>query len=860
MKYDHPYGLVLLYAGLMIAVCCSAVSTTFAATDEPAPTPSEVLVLYNSSYTTDEDSNLLQDSRQIAEYYASARPGVTVTSLAMPLTEEITWAQYNSLVAGPLQTYLTSNNLEDEIKVIVTVKGVPLKIMGDEGFHDPFAVGCSPNCPVNFASVDAGLSLLYQDFKSTTRHTNPYYNTDTAFAENNHFKSNYFISNGLTLRYLVSRLDAYSLSDALAMIDRGLNADTSSSGYWVLDSGASLHFDSFSTANTRLTGFYKNVLYDPYPGSTYLRSSELPIMGYSSYGYLDSMGDGYVSNDPANANYLDFNLLNGAVFSTWESFNGYGFADPDQHYHGQIAEWISIGGSGGIAHVYEPYTSSKAREEIYMTAYAVGYPWVEAAYLSMPKMGYVQIVVGDPLMVIADNEAPPAVTGLAASGADTAINLSWTNPAVGDFEGVTAVRKVGSYPSSPTDGTVIYDGTGSSYSDSGLTNGTTYYYSVYAYDTTHNFSAVSQVATFPRDASLPGPVTGLDATTSTGMANLHWTNPGDPDFVRTVLVRKTGSYPANASDGTQVYSGSATSYLNVGLSNGVAYYYTAFAQDQSLNYSLPVSGSRIIVTLGSSSGGGGGGGGGAAVTNCSAVVYSDWSSTCANGLQTRTIISKLPQGCSLAASQQVLARSCQSSGQTAPAPDLAAASLTIEHIQSESKHAFSNNFKALEAARIQQSRQRYASIIGADPLVSPENKEKLVNFIACGTDSTRKLGEGERAGLLNSYFRSYGKLPATEKDWLDLLKIAHGRWPGERQPLAEREATARFLRVYEHDPVSQKDQNAIMVMAYGLLPAKRNLESERTALRTFRWVYGRVPASAFDWNTVRAIAYSGARR
>jgi hypothetical protein len=82
MKYPQIRGRILIYA-----IICSLVFSGYfpifsveASTDQPAPTESEVLVIYNSSYATDSDSNSVQDSRQIAEYYQSKRPGVTVTS------------------------------------------------------------------------------------------------------------------------------------------------------------------------------------------------------------------------------------------------------------------------------------------------------------------------------------------------------------------------------------------------------------------------------------------------------------------------------------------------------------------------------------------------------------------------------------------------------------------------------------------------------------------------------------------------------------------------------------------------------------------------------------------------------------
>ena len=837
-----------------------------AATDQLAPTESEVLVVYNSSYVTDSDVNLMQDSRQIAEYYQTKRPGVTVTSFAMPLTEEITWAQYNTLIKAPLETYLTTNNLDDVIKIIVTVKGVPLKIMGDEGFHDPWGdPGCEPFCPVNYASVDAGITLSYQDFKSTTRHTNAYYNTDPNLVGDNHFKLNYFTTNGFTLRYLVSRLDGYSLSDVLGMIDRGTDADMSNTGYWVLDSSATMNFSGYASARTKLLNLNKNVIFDPYPGSIYITTSVNPIMGYSSFGYLDNLGDGYVSNNPVNVNHLDFDLLNGSVMSTWESFNAWGFQNADQHYHGQIGEWISIGGSGGIGNVYEPYTTSLSREEIWMPSYAMGYPWVEAAYMSMPKMGYVQTVLGDPLMIVGDNIDPSPVSGFSAVGQDSAIQLSWTNPGDPDFVGVKVIRKLGSYPTTVADGTQVYDGAGTSYLNSGLSNGVTYYYAAFAYDVSINYSAIaldSKASTYPRDNTIPSSVTGVQVVTGTGLANLHWDNPASSDLWRVIVMRKVGSYPENTSDGNQQYIGLAEAFLDVGLSTGIGYYYAIFAQDTSFNYSLIQSDSRITVTLAQppSGGGGGGGGGGSPSISCSAITYGEWETSCINNIQRRTILSSSPSFCTLSTAQQTATqRACTSENpvnQSSVQPDI------LLVIADDLKNIETNNFGVFNSEKEFKVLNTYKNIIERDQKLSIETKAKIVRFISYGLSTTSALGEGERAGVLNSYFQAFKKMPDTSNGWSDLLKIAQGRWPNERNTSAEAIAHKQFKKIYGRVPDLKRnvDENAIMVMSYGLLPSQRNLKSEQAAIKSYRWIYGTSPRTAEAWNIVRAIAYSGAKR
>lgn len=74
-----------------------------------------------------------------------------------------------------------------------------------------------------------------------------------------------------------------------------------------------------------------------------------------------------------------------------------------------------------------------------------------------------------------DGTPPANVTAFTATAGDSQVSLSWTNPA-SDFAGVKILSKTGSYPTSATDGTVVYNGISASYVNTGLANATTYYY------------------------------------------------------------------------------------------------------------------------------------------------------------------------------------------------------------------------------------------------------------------------------------------------------------------------------------------------------------------------------------------------
>ena len=75
--------------------------------------------------------------------------------------------------------------------------------------------------------------------------------------------------------------------------------------------------------------------------------------------------------------------------------------------------------------------------------------------------------------------------------------LSWTAPSPDEdnsFVGARIVRKTGSAPTGINDGTVVYEGTALTYTDTGLTAGTTYYYRAFAYNAKKKYQTAYRVA------------------------------------------------------------------------------------------------------------------------------------------------------------------------------------------------------------------------------------------------------------------------------------------------------------------------------------------------------------------------------
>ena len=81
--------------------------------------------------------------------------------------------------------------------------------------------------------------------------------------------------------------------------------------------------------------------------------------------------------------------------------------------------------------------------------------------------------------------------------ADSQIIFSWNNPGEANFVRTVIVRKDGSLPNSPSDGQVIYEGNGTTFSDTNLKNGKTYYYALYSYDHAKTYSSPVRVSLAP---------------------------------------------------------------------------------------------------------------------------------------------------------------------------------------------------------------------------------------------------------------------------------------------------------------------------------------------------------------------------
>jgi len=197
----------------------------------------------------------------------------------------------------------------------------------------------------------------------------------------------------------------------------------------------------------------------------------------------------------------------------------------------------------------------------------------------------------------ADTTAPANVTGLSTSVASAKILLAWTNPNDGDYAATMVLRKTGGYPSSCTDGTAttVYNSAGTSYMDTGLNNGTAYYYRLCSYDEVPLYPSGATITATPNvDITPPAEATGFSVTdpATGGQLDLSWTNPVGSDFTGVKIFRAEGATPPSDCSGSgAIYIGSGSAYNDTPVTNSQQYSYRLCTYDLSNNTSSGVTGS-----------------------------------------------------------------------------------------------------------------------------------------------------------------------------------------------------------------------------------------------------------------------------
>src|SRR5439155_755288 len=168
---------------------------------------------------------------------------------------------------------------------------------------------------------------------------------------------------------------------------------------------------------------------------------------------------------------------------------------------------------------------------------------------------------------------PSAPQNLQATAGTGNVTLSWQAPSDNGGSPITNY-KIYRSTSTGTEGFLTTTGNVTSYTNTGLANGVTYYYKVAAVNTLRS-SNLSNEASATTLAILSAPQ-NLQAAAGIGNVTLTWQAPssnGGSPVTNYDIYRSSSS----GTEGLYATIGNVTSYTNTGLSNGATYYYKVSA-------------------------------------------------------------------------------------------------------------------------------------------------------------------------------------------------------------------------------------------------------------------------------------------
>jgi uncharacterized protein (TIGR03790 family) len=345
-----------------------------------AQTGSNVLVVVNDAVPA---------GTVIARRYADRRavPSGNICHVSTTAQETVGRVDYTAQIEQAVWQCIRRASAHDRVLYILLMKGMPLRIAGTLGLDG------------TEASVDSELTLVHrratgQPVPVRGRVPNPYFAGETAPGTWTPF------SHRVQDIYLVTRLDGFTVQDALALIDRSLAAQRT--GRFVLDARASpgeIGNQWLHNAGNRI-GLDRVLLEE----TGAVVHDQTGVLGYYSWG----------TNDPAiRRRHFNLAFVPGALAamfvstdartlieppSTWTPGE---WSDPKTFHAGSpqslTADLIRDGVTGVAGHVDEPYLDATIRPDILFPAYARGMNLAEAFYLAMPYLSWQTIVIGDPL-------------------------------------------------------------------------------------------------------------------------------------------------------------------------------------------------------------------------------------------------------------------------------------------------------------------------------------------------------------------------------------------------------------------------------------------------------------------------------
>ena len=371
---------------LFIAIAACLLITIAEAAEQPLA--AATIVLYNKA---------APDSVQLARFYAQQR-GIArdhLVGLTCSAEEEISREEYDTTIANPLREifktrrWWTLHETPDRgesvtassIHFVAVIKGIPLKIRPAADYPGDVPRP-GPMGNRNEASVDSELTVLaFMSHQISGPAPNPYFQNFRAIGD---------FENATML--LVCRLEAPAAATVRRMIVDAIAAEKS--GLWgrAYVDGAHNTSGGMEVGDqwlAQITGQLHKVgipvVYD-----------ETPALFPEGYPMTDcALYYGWYAGTVAGPfTQPDFRFLPGAVAVHIHSFSANTLRDPNANWVGPL---VTKGAAASLGNVYEPYLQLTSHLDIFNDRLLHGFTFAESAYMSIPALSWMSVMVGDPL-------------------------------------------------------------------------------------------------------------------------------------------------------------------------------------------------------------------------------------------------------------------------------------------------------------------------------------------------------------------------------------------------------------------------------------------------------------------------------
>jgi uncharacterized protein (TIGR03790 family) len=317
--------------------------------------------------------------------------------------ETIAYADFRTGIEKPVSNFLRKH---PDVNYVVLTKGIPIRVDGaktGEEFEGPRRASLdSTLAALGYDQIPGAVKVTFNDPSGGavgTAWLNRYWNASTRFS---HAKFG---------GYLVTRLDGYTLQNAEALTANAIKAETHpQKGTMLLDIEPDFGLGDPQTEPAPIpsTLITQEDGYDTFNADMEHAGTELSargiavtaavtekfvgrrkdLLGYFSWGSND---DHY-----SQAAYNSLGFLPGAIGDTAVSTSARSFF-VQSGGQSMIADLIAQGITGVKGYTDEPLLQSIASPTIALGRYTHGYTLAESLYAGSHFVGWVDIVVGDPL-------------------------------------------------------------------------------------------------------------------------------------------------------------------------------------------------------------------------------------------------------------------------------------------------------------------------------------------------------------------------------------------------------------------------------------------------------------------------------